>query len=261
MKKFSRVPFAIILFVLFKQSAAQNTRLNTYNTIGWYNYFGTFKLSDKWGIHTEYQWRRSNIVTSWQQSLLRAGVNFKARPNLLLRAGYAWAETFSYGDIPLNSYGKQFTEHRVFEMLQLSQREGRFDIINRFMLEQRFVGRYTSSTQASEVEFPLLHRGRYMVRVQLPLNKTEIANKTLYIAAYDEIFIGFGQNVNANVFDQNRIGALFGYQFNSAIRIELGYLNQVAQYSRLVNSRNVFQHNNGIILNASFNFALHKEKT
>jgi hypothetical protein len=67
---------------------------------------------------------------------------------------------------------------------------------------------------------------------------------------YEEIFIGFGKNVNENIFDQNRIGILFGYRFNPIVRIEAGYLNQILQLGREVNNRNVFQQNNGIILNA-----------
>ena len=73
------------------------------------------------------------------------------------------------------------------------------------------------------------------------------------MAAYNEIFLGFGKNVNENVFDQNRTGLLVGYRFNDNIRIEGGYLNQTLQLGREVNNRNVFQYNNGIIINANFN--------
>lgn len=218
-------------------------------------------MAPKWSLHTEYQWRRSEFVTGWQQSLLRGGLNFKVSSNVLLRVGYAWAETFSYGEIPINVFGKQFTEHRIFEMAQLSQHEGRVDTIHRFMLEQRFVGRYGSATQASEEEYPLLHRARYMVRLQLPLKGKEITSKTSYLALYDEILIGFGSNVTANVFDQNRIGALFGYQVNKMFKAELGYLSQVVQFGRLVNGRNVFQHNNGFVLSAYLNFDLSKKES
>uniref|UniRef100_UPI0037BE61AF DUF2490 domain-containing protein n=1 Tax=Flavobacterium sp. TaxID=239 RepID=UPI0037BE61AF len=78
-------------------------------------------------------------------------------------------------------------------------------------------------------------------------------------AAYDEVFIGFGENVNENVFDQNRIGVLLGYQFNSSLRVEGGYLNQILQLGREVNGSNVFQYNNGIIVNALFTFDLSKK--
>ena len=61
---------------------AQNTRLYNYNTIGWYNYFGTFKLNQKFSVHTEYQFRRTEIIKNWQQSLLRMGLNYQLNPKL-----------------------------------------------------------------------------------------------------------------------------------------------------------------------------------
>ena len=183
----------------------QNNRITTNNNIGWYNFFGTFKISEKFGIHTEYQWRRNEMITEWQQSLLRVGLNYNLNSRVQFRIGYGWIETYPYGEIPLNGMGRDFTEHRIFEMVQLNHKEGIVDFSHRFMLEQRFVGRYSSINETTEDEFPLLNRIRYMVRVQVPLKGNEIKDKTPYLAFYDEIFIGFGKNVNMNVFDQNRI--------------------------------------------------------
>jgi hypothetical protein len=233
---------------------AQNTRTINYNAIGWYNYFGTFNLSKKIGIHTEYQFRRTDIITNWQQSLLRLGVNYQINPKLQLRLGYGWIETFPYGEIYINSMGKQFTEHRLFQAATLTDRIGRVDISHRFMLEQRWLGRYSNATLSEEDEFPFSNRLRYMLRLQAPLFKKEIIDKTLYVAFYDELFIGFGKNVNENVFDQNRIGLLLGYRANQNIRFEGGYLHQTLQLGREVAGNNVFQQNNGIIINAIFNF-------
>jgi hypothetical protein len=92
--------------------------------------------------------------------------------------------------------------------------------------------------------------------MQLPLKGKEINIKTPYLAIYDEVFISFGKNVNENIFDQNRVGILVGYRVSSSIRIEAGYLNQILQLGREVNNRNVFQHNNGLIINANFNIDL-----
>ncbi|WP_225585246.1 DUF2490 domain-containing protein [Flavobacterium sp. MDT1-60] len=236
----------------------QNNRINTNNSIGWYNFFGTFKISEKFGIHTEYQWRRNEIITEWQQSLLRVGINYNLNSRVLFRVGYGWIETYPYGEIPINGMGRNFTEHRIFEMVQLNHKEGIIDFSHRFMLEQRFVGRYSSINETTEDEFPLLNRIRYMIRVQVPLKGNEIKDKTPYLAFYDEIFIGFGKNVNMNVFDQNRIGILLGYRFNKNIRIEGGYLNQTVQLGRQIDGQNVFQNNNGVILNTNLNFDLTK---
>lgn len=257
----SRKNYLLVLIFLIgglQSVIGQNNRINNNNSIGWYNFFGTFKISEKFGIHTEYQWRRNEMITQWQQSLLRIGVNYNLNSRVLFRVGYGWIETYPYGEIPINGMGRNFTEHRIFEMVQLNHKEGIVDFSHRFMFEQRFVGRYSSINEPTEDEFPLLNRIRYMIRVQVPLKGNEIKDKTPYLAFYDEIFIGFGKNVNMNVFDQNRIGLLLGYRFNKNIRIEGGYLNQTVQMGRQIEGKNVFQNNNGIILNTNLNFDLTK---
>jgi len=250
--------FTAFLLTSISATFGQNNRLNTNNSIGWYSYVGTFKVAEKFGIHAEYVWRRDKIITDWQQSLLRVGVNYNLNPRVLFRLGYAWVETYPYGEYPINGLGRDFNEHRIFEMVQLSHKEGVIDFSHRFMLEQRFVGRYSSSNQTTEDEYPLLNRLRYMVRLQIPLNAKEMKDKTAYIALYDEIFVGFGKNVNANIFDQNRTGILFGYRFNKNERIEGGYLNQTLQFGRQINGQNIFQNNNGLIINTNFNIDLTK---
>lgn len=261
-KMHKKIVFYIIVFLSFISSTinAQNTRLKNYNTIGWYNYFGTFKVSEKFGIHTEYQFRRNDIITNWQQSLLRVGVNYQLNPKIQFRLGYAWIETFPYGEIPINGMGKNFTEHRLFQMATITDKVSIVEFSHRFMLEQRLVGRYSNANLTNEDEFPLLNRFRYLYRMQLPLKGKEIKVKTPYLAIYDEVFISFGKNVNENIFDQNRVGILIGYRVSSSIRIEAGYLNQTLQLGREVNNRNVFQHNNGVIINANFNIDLTKQK-
>lgn len=249
------VVMGLFFSFLHETSLSQGARVTTQNSIGWYNAFGTIKLSGKFGLHAEYQWRRTDFVKNWQQGLLRAGVNYHASPRLLLRLGYAWIETFPYGDISINALGRDFTEHRIFEMAQLNQQEGIVELTHRLMLEQRFVGRYSSPSFVKEDDYPLLNRIRYLLRFQIPFSKKN-NTKDFYVAMYDEVFIGFGKNVANNVFDQNRIGVLFGRKINKTIKLELGYLNQMLQLGRRINDKNVFQANNGIILNAHFNLDL-----
>ncbi|MBX7225745.1 MAG: DUF2490 domain-containing protein [Chitinophagales bacterium] len=237
---------------------SQNSRIKTNNAIGWYNYFGTLKVSQKFGIHTEYQFRRNKVLTEWQQSLLRFGVNYQLNSKIQCRIGYAWIETFPYGEIPINGMGKSFTEHRLFQMITMSDKISLFELSHRFMLEQRWVGRYSDNNLTKEDEFPFLNRIRYMFRMQVPIKGKEIIDKTPYLACYNEFFIGFGKNVNENIFDQNRFGILLGYKFNPLIRIEAGYLNQTLQLGREVNNRNVFQQNNGLVININLNFDVTK---
>ncbi len=45
--------------------------------VGWYTYNGDHKLANRWELHTEYQWRRIDLIRSWQQSLKRVGLVYK----------------------------------------------------------------------------------------------------------------------------------------------------------------------------------------
>ncbi len=235
-------------------SFAQNTRITDPNTIGWLGYNGTIKLNKNWSIHTELQLRRDRLITEPQQDLYRTGINYIISNKLSLRAGYALAETYNYGDIPINNLGKQFTEHRIYQMATLNDKAGLFEFSHRFMLEQRWIGRYTNASLTKEDNFVYWNRFRYMFRTNIPLNGRSIADKTPYLSVYDEILIGFGKNVNENVFDQNRLAILLGYRFSPKVRLEGGYLNQIVQLSREVNGRNVFQDNKGVLLSTILNF-------
>ncbi|MCS6795577.1 MAG: DUF2490 domain-containing protein [Raineya sp.] len=236
---------------------AQGGRINEYNTIGWYNYFGTFALSKTWSIHTEYQWRRTDWITAWQQSLLRVGVNYQLHPKVQLRVGYGWIETFPYSQTPINAFGKDFTEHRIFQAVTLTDKLPYVDVLHRFMLEQRWLGTYSNTNLEKEDRYIFLNRLRYMFRLQIPLQK-EPQQSFPYTAIYDEIFIGFGKNLGENIFDQNRLGILLGYQFSKKFKVEGGFFNQILLLGREVNGVNILQNNTGIILNAVFNISLEK---
>lgn len=257
-----RITILLTVFYITRITSlnAQNTRINDHNQIGWYNCFSTFKIAKQFSIHSEYQWRRDNYITEKQQGLLRIGLNYQANPKLQARLGYAWIETYPYGEYPINSMGKDFTEHRIFQMVTITDMLSIVELSHRFMLEQRWIGRYSDPSLTKEDNHLFANRLRYMFRIQIPLKGKTISDKTPYLAAYDEIFIGFGKNVNENVFDQNRLGVVLGYKINKNIKIEAGYLHQTLQLGREVNSKNVFQYNTGVLLNTILNFDLSKSE-
>lgn len=232
---------------------AQSNRVNTYQTIGWYNLFATVKVSEKNSIHAEYQFRRDEWITNWQQSLLRIGYNHNFSKRVQLRLGAVWIETFPYGDIPINALGKDFTELRTFQQVTIQDEFSYLTLSHRFMLEQRWVGRYSSPDLEQEDDYQYLNRIRYMARVQVPFSKKS-KEKFTYFAAYDDVFIGFGNQIGENIFDQNRLGLMIGRKFNNHVRVEMGYLNQIVQLGREINGFNSFQHNHGLILNTFLDF-------
>lgn len=237
-------------------ASAQSPRLRDDNAIGWYAYTGTIALSPKWSLHTEYQWRRDEVIRSPQQSLLRIGINRTVHPALTLHTGYAWILTYPYGEYPLNTQGRTFPEHRVYEQAVVTQRIGRVDLLHRYRLEQRWIGRFLDPAAERADDFLYLNRARYMLRVQVPLQGPTLQNGEFYAGAYDEVFVGFGKNVGENVFDQNRLSAFLGFRLNPSFRFEVGYLQQIAQLGREIAGRNVFQYNNGVIASIVLNTSL-----
>jgi Protein of unknown function (DUF2490) len=89
MKQFIKLFAAAVFIFIAATSSAQNTRLRDNNNIGWYSGTGTFAFNKKWSAHLEYQWRREDFIKTWQQSLLRTGINYHANSNTTLRMGYA----------------------------------------------------------------------------------------------------------------------------------------------------------------------------
>lgn len=249
---------AVGLILLHPELKAQNTRINTYEQIGWYNYFGTYGVGKKISLHTEYQWRRADYLLESQQGLLRLGFNYQINPRLLLRLGYGNIETYAYGDIPIQSLGLNFSEHRAFGILQMSDKMGAVNISHRWMMEQRWIENYQVLGSDIQSVFKRTNRMRYMLRLSAPIGTKNKNN--FYWAVYDEIFIGWGKNVQNNIFDQNRLGILIGKNISSNIKLEMGYLNQIVQFGRRIGNNNIFQYNNGIIVNFQLDYKLKNSK-
>lgn len=211
-------------------ATAQPIRTYDNNNNVWLMYFGTHALSSKWSLHTEVQLRRHNFIADPQQLLLRTGINYNLSPRAMVTLGYAFVETYPYGDYPAAT---AFPEHRIYEQLLLKDQHGIAALQHRFRLEQRWI------TFANQPGATYLNRVRYMFRSNFALSGKTIDKGELYIGWYDEIFINFGKNVARNVYDQNRFYLALGYKITNTSSLELGYMNQnVAQ-----RNGNIFENN------------------
>lgn len=245
-------PFCLSLFIFPKITKAQEQRITDRNAIGWLCFFGTWHLDKKISLHAEYQFRRTQWLEAPQQHLLRFGVNYRRNEAITWHAGYGFIKTYPYGEYPIASSGVPFPEHRLYEQLLLRQTSGKSRFLHRFRLEQRWLGKPDPNDAEKIESWTYLNRIRYLVRFQYPLQMIMPSGK-LYAAAYDEVFIGFGENIGANVFDQNRLGLLMGYSFNEMISIEGGFLSQILQQGGRINGQPVYQHNSGIQFSALLN--------
>lgn len=206
------------------------------NAHGWYMYFGDHAISKRWDIHLEGQWRRHDMVTQWQQLLLRPGVNYKVNDHVSLACGYTYFRNYPYGEFPR---GALETEHRAYEDLELSHRLGRVELSSRVRLEQRFAAPREPGT-GDVADWEYRNRVRPRVDVKVPLRAASVEASRLYVALYDEVFVNWGANGGARALNQNRAYAALGINWSTRqTSLELGYLHQyLPQSSGLVVEHN-----------------------
>ena len=250
---FKRVCLLCLFGVMHITVIAQPIIDNQFNS--WYMYFGNHRITDKWGLHTEYQWRRSGIIQNWQQSLLRVGADFSVTYNLTLTTGYGWIVSYPYGEQPI---AQTTTEHRIWQQLILKQQVWRLYFNHRFRVEQRFIEDWQANAAGVQElnRFKYRNRGRYRFMVSIPLSRKELVNNTLFLAIYEEIFLGFGKGLGINILHQNRLYAALGWKFSPKLNIQLGYLNQyIIKSDGLKHERNhTFQ------LSCTYNFDFRKKE-
>ncbi len=205
---------------------AQSGRQTATHYHAWLMYFGDHKFSERWGVHLEGQVRRADFVAAPQQGMLRTGINYHISPDVVATAGYAFIETYPYGEFPARV---AFPEHRLWEQLQLRSQYGRFEVVNRLRLEQRFSKLPVAAAGGDFEPGPAVYtnRARILVRASVPFRGSAIEDHSLYLSLYDEPFISFGKNVGQNLFDQNRAYVALGYKIPKWGRFEVGYLNQL----------------------------------
>lgn len=195
-----------ILFILFclpVSIIAQEDK-----TGNWMMYFGMNKLSDKFSIHTEVQYRSHTLASfDTEQLLLRTGLNYHFSSKAFATAGYAYVSSYEYES---EQKAPETEEHRIWQQFILTNNINRVKFEHRYRLEQRWVNSEYSN------------RIRYRLMMFIPLNKPEIEKGTWFIGLYDEIFL----NTKNVFFDRNRLYGALGYQISKSSNAQLGMLHQ-----------------------------------
>jgi hypothetical protein len=264
----------ILLLLLFITAYSQDIKkTNEHNA--WVSFSGNNSITKKWGVLTEFNWRRNDWFSKPIQNEIKLGVNYKTNKEYTFTLGWAHIENSSYSklsqNVKENIYNNySFNEQRLFEQLTINhQSTGRLMFDSRFRYEQRWSQnkvKVNNEFIRPSDEYLSLHpdfedwkfrqRIRYRLRIQIPLTKKEMANKTLFFLASDEVFINIGRNVTANVFDQNRATIGFGWKFNKNTNIQLAYLNQFIEKSNGIAKEN----NHTLLTTLNFNIDFSSKK-
>jgi len=186
----------------------------------WFIYFGNQKINPKWNWHNEVQYRNYNFIGDTNQLLLRTGIGYNLTEdnnNFLL--GYGFINTQKY--IPNSGEKIDSNEHRIYQQFITKQKLGKGLIQHRYRIEERFL----------KNDFQL--RFRYFLGLNIPINKKVMEKNTIYLSAYNELFI----NAESPLFDRNRLYGALGFVFNKNLKIETGFMAQTHEKS----NRNQFQ--------------------
>lgn len=230
--------------------SAQNERITDHNSIAWLQSFATVRLSKKIDWLSDVQWRRTEGLASPQQLLLRSGIQYRLNTQVSLAAGYAWIETYPYGDYPIAANGT-FPERRTHQQVVLKQSLESIAITQRIRTEQRWIGRINANDPDKIEDWVFSNRFRYQLRLQKQFRDS--SKLPIYGAIANEVFINAGKNVGINIFDQNRLQVLLGVRLSSHISIETGYIKQTLQQGRRTPAnKTVVQNNDGATLSLLF---------
>ena len=206
--------FLLLLFIAAKGNS------QSIATGNWFMYFGNQQINNRWNWHNEVQYRNYNFAGDLDQLLIRTGIGYNLSENnnnVLLGYVYVHSEPYVNGtDKKLN-----IDEHRIFQQFVTKEKFGRVNIQHRYRFEQRFIGD----------DFKV--RARYLLSLNVPINKKGMDKNAIYASANNEIFI----NTKPNYFDRYRIYGGIGYCFNKNFKVEAGVMSQILQSS----SRTQFQ--------------------
>ncbi|WKN43445.1 DUF2490 domain-containing protein [Tunicatimonas pelagia] len=183
----------------------------------WYMYFFNKRFGEsQFGIQGDYQFRFWNLGGDLEQILLRTGATYRPKnADILFTLGYANITTGTPGESTSRT-----NENRIYQEALFSQRIGsRFLLTHRIRYEQRWVA-----------DQDLRTRYRYNLFVNVPLNNTDLAKRTVYLALYNEIFINgqtdVGDGLTVQFFDRNRTYLGVGYGLLDNLRMQVGWMKQ-----------------------------------
>jgi len=199
----------VIIFALM--SVFMQTSFGQSSNFGnWFIYFGNQAINKKWNWYNEVQCRNYNFIGDLEQLVLRTGIGYNLTENnnnVLLGFVYIYSEPYILGTDQKTSNNT----YTIFQQFITRQNFGRVFILHRYRIEERFLPDHFRM------------RFRYFLSLNIPVTGKTMAPKTLYVSAYNEIFL----NGETPVFNQDRVFGALGWVINKNLRTELGVMTQI----------------------------------
>lgn len=190
-----------------QRAFSQTDGLGTWNVLS-----AKMTFNKTWSIFAEAQLRSQQVVHDFNYYEYKAGLgyNFPKTVSVLLAMGHygTYQPTGNFKTPAINE------EFRIWEQFVLENNIGRVKLEHRYRIEQRFTS-----------QFGYRNRFRYRINAIVPLNDKVIKPGTWYTSVFNEMFV-----TNEDpYFEQNRVFAGLGYQFNTRTTVLAGWLNRFDQ--------------------------------
>ncbi|HTN08951.1 DUF2490 domain-containing protein [Agriterribacter sp.] len=198
-----KLKITIILLLLSKLTFAQNKELGTWQVVN-----AQLSLSQKWKVFTELQARSNSFFNNFFYYEIKGGLSYSINNNFSFLVGTGRYATYA----DEGNFAKPFAseEFRIWQQVTMNQYLERLKIEHRYRAEQKWTGD------------GYRNRFRYRLNMMLPLNNAKLVPGTVYLNAYDEVFL----NNKAPHFERNRFFAGAGYILTPVTTVQAGYVNQ-----------------------------------
>jgi len=198
-----KIILLLLLSFIVNAVLAQNFSLGSWNIVNL-----KYTVNDKWSFFGEAQIRSLQFYNQFHYHEYKAGVNYRALPNVVLTLAAGDYDTYKEGGnfkTPKNN-----DEFRIWPQVTLTQS------IKRFKIDQRYRAEFRFTTNGYRTRY------RYRAGVSYPFGKKHTDNKPLILNISNELFFAGKEPY----FERNRLLLSLGYKLIKALTIQVGYLHQ-----------------------------------
>jgi hypothetical protein len=245
--RFFRIALALsVVTATFVAPGTAHAQRQVYtNTNAWFLINADIALNQRWGVLFDASARRSGTFDEPMANFIRGGLAYAVNENVRVAVGGNYSKSYPYGEIP-SPY--PVPEWRMWEQMQISHSIGKLDLSHRYRLEQRSRGLRSDPAVDDADVWARSGRFRYQFKGTLPLRGDEVEPREPYVSFSNEIFVSYGDNVQYNIFDQDRATFAVGYRMNRNWRFETGFMEHVVFKSNGVD----VEHNHTLTFGLSY---------
>ena len=221
---FTRRLFSTILTTTFFVGIYASGNAQTDQGLGnWNSVLIKGKISPKWSLIGEGHIRSSNYNFNFNYFEIKSAIGYSITKKFTSLFGVGFYNTYEPGGFFRTPALQK--ELRTWLELNLKHSFKRIYFEHRVRLEQRFIGDIYKN------------RLKYRLGLLLPINKTELAQGTIYLVFNDELFMP----QHGSVVEKNRFYIGTGYKMNGNTSLQIGCVNDTEYKSNSHTVKNYLQ--------------------